>query len=520
MDFQHWVINRRYWTIPLALWGAAAAVSFHVNVVEIREHNLQVATEGARTIFKSLVMTRMWNAEHGGVYVRVGEGVVPNPYLIDPKREVRTTDGETLTLINPAYMTRMISELARKRGGLHFHITSLKPLNPGNQPDDWERNALEGFGRGLREWSEVLMGESGEPVLRYMAPLVTEPKCLHCHAVQGYKVGDIRGGISINQPYAPFRAAATERERETLLGHVMVFVGVTLALALLLELLRRRWLELRAKIRELGDTQVRMLQAEKMAAVGELAAGVAHHLNTPLGFVKSNLGTLRRYQGEMRALLDAYDRLEAEIDGGAQNVDRVRKLKKDIDYGFLREDSEKLIDESLDGIDRVGRIVGDLRAFSRAGEASWQCVDLHSGFDATVRLAEEMHPGHPEIIRDYDELPMVRCVPALLNQALLSLLDNAIRATPAEGRVTLRTRRRDAGHVTVECIDTGVGIERDVIDRVIEPFFTARHDGRSVGMGLPLVYSIVREHGGDLEVESEVGAGATFRIVLPVGTME
>jgi hypothetical protein len=170
----------------------------------IRDHDeaiTEITLAQARSHFKQLVTTRYWNALHGGIYVPVTEQTRPNPYLDIPNREVTGGEGRVFTLINPAYMTRQIAELAAAMNEVHFHITSPKPIRPGNAPQEWEREALNGFSTRMDEfygWS--LPGEDGKIFFRYMAPLWTERPCLSYHSAQGYKEGDLRGGISVSIP--------------------------------------------------------------------------------------------------------------------------------------------------------------------------------------------------------------------------------------------------------------------------------------------------------------------------------
>ena len=165
---------------------------------------------------------------HGGVYVPVTETIRPNPYLIVPNRDVRTTGGNELTLVNPAYMTRLVGEILA-REGYTVHITSLKVLRPGNAPDEWERAALQRFDKGSAlEYS--LTGSQGKQVFRYMEPLRTEAACLKCHAKQGYKVGDVRGGITIAFPYAPFERSIRADDRRTVAMHAISLASALVVL--------------------------------------------------------------------------------------------------------------------------------------------------------------------------------------------------------------------------------------------------------------------------------------------------
>jgi hypothetical protein len=168
---------------------------------ETRAHN-ELAFQTARVFFEQIVVSRAWNAGHGGVYVPATENTQPNPYLDDPLRDLETSKGIKLTKINPAFMTRQIAEIAANEKGVQFHITSLKPIRPDNKASDWERIWLESFEKGVLEQGSFIQAGS-DVSFRYMAPLITENSCLKCHAKQGYKIGDLRGGISVTLPFFP-----------------------------------------------------------------------------------------------------------------------------------------------------------------------------------------------------------------------------------------------------------------------------------------------------------------------------
>lgn len=181
-------------------WLSIVGISFWWNLVDEKKEHEQLAFETARAFFQQIVITRAWNAGHGGVYVPVSDEVYPNPYLDDPLRDVVTDKGIKLTKLNPAYMTRQIAEITSRQNGIQFHITSLKPIRPRNKPTSWETEWLRSFEQGINERGEFV--DQGEKhVFRYMAPLIVEESCLKCHAKQGYKQGDIRGGISVTIPY-------------------------------------------------------------------------------------------------------------------------------------------------------------------------------------------------------------------------------------------------------------------------------------------------------------------------------
>jgi len=188
--------------IVILFWLLVVGGAFGKNYSsETKAHN-DLAFQTARAFFDQIVLSRAWNAGHGGVYVPVTENTQPNPYLDDPLRDLETSKGIKLTKINPAFMTRQIAEIAAKEKGVQFHITSLKPIRPGNKPADWERIWLESFEKGTMEQGGFVQ-DGSDISFRYMAPLITERSCLKCHAKQGYKVGDIRGGISVILPFFP-----------------------------------------------------------------------------------------------------------------------------------------------------------------------------------------------------------------------------------------------------------------------------------------------------------------------------
>ncbi len=175
-------------------------ISFFWNYINLKQKREMIARQTARSFFDLLVIIRYWNASHGGVYVPVTEKTLPNPYLDVPLRDIKVNDNLMLTKINPAYMTRQLSEIAKKKEGVQFHITSLKPINPKNRPTPLEEKILKDFEKGIKE-KGLFIKKGGKTFYFYMAPLRTEKVCLKCHAKQGYKVGDIRGGISITLPF-------------------------------------------------------------------------------------------------------------------------------------------------------------------------------------------------------------------------------------------------------------------------------------------------------------------------------
>jgi PAS domain S-box-containing protein len=255
-------------------------------------------------------------------------------------------------------------------------------------------------------------------------------------------------------------------------------------------------------------------QSEKLASIGQLAAGVAHEINNPVGYISSNIGTLTRYLDDIFRLLDAYERVEVGLAESAA-VEELHALKQDMDLAYLRDDIRALIDESGEGVSRVKKIVQDLKDFSRQEEAVWQVVDLHKGLESTLNIVHNELKYKAEVVREYGELPQVECIPSQLNQVFMNLLVNAAHAIEQQGVITVRTGAEQEW-VWVEVEDTGKGIAPENLNRLFEPFFTTKPIGKGTGLGLSISYGIVQKHGGRIEVESEPGRGSRFRVWLPV----
>ena len=240
-------------TISLFL-AAITVISLYIDLHRTGHQYEELATGIGRSIFQELVVVRRWNARHGGVYVPVTKDFQPNPYLEDVSRDITTTQGMHLTKITPEHMTRLISELLNQDKGIKVHITSLKLIDPANQADPWEEDALKKFEEGSYEnFGIVGAGESAE--FRYIAPLKTEAPCLTCHAKQGYRVGDTRGGISVSFSYVPFQKAANQTRKQIYSDHILFFV-----IGLMITLLLGK--KLMVKISDLQEALLRIKRLE------------------------------------------------------------------------------------------------------------------------------------------------------------------------------------------------------------------------------------------------------------------
>lgn len=273
--------------------------------------------------------------------------------------------------------------------------------------------------------------------------------------------------------------------------------------------------ELQELLTRLESVQLQLLQKEKMASVGQLAAGVAHEINNPIGFVSSNLTMLGEYSEDLLAIVDAYAATELLIARDPHALATIHRIKEARDLEFVRDDLKTLLAESRDGLRRVTRIVQDLKDFSRLDDDSWQTVDLHTGLDSTINVVRSEIRQKAELRREYGDLPPLRCHPGQLNQVFMNLLINAAQAIAQQGLIIVRTGSAD-GWGWVEFCDNGCGIQAEFLSRIFEPFFTTKPIGEGTGLGLSMSYSIVHNHSGRIEVSSTVGLGSCFRVCLPL----
>ena len=271
---------------------------------------------------------------------------------------------------------------------------------------------------------------------------------------------------------------------------------------------------LRTLNEQLENAQNQLLQSEKMASIGQLAAGVAHEINNPIGFVSSNLGTLKIYVDGLMSLVRAYGQADPILAGQPALNAAIEARKQEIDLGFLSEDIQVLLQESREGISRVTRIVQDLKDFSRIDNLDWSEAFLEQGLDSTLNIVWNEIKYKAEVVKEYGGIPPVECLGSQLNQVFMNLLLNAAQAIDNHGTITIRTGATDDS-VWVEISDTGRGIPLADQKRIFDPFFTTKPVGQGTGLGLSLAYSIIQKHHGKLEVHSEPGQGSTFRIEIP-----
>ncbi|MBV8464542.1 MAG: hypothetical protein JO218_01240 [Burkholderiales bacterium] len=262
-------------------------------------------------------------------------------------------------------------------------------------------------------------------------------------------------------------------------------------------------------IKRLEATQSQLIQAEKLASIGQLAAGVAHEINNPIGFVNSNLGTLRDYIRKLIGALEVYRGMDYVPE------DEKASIAERFDLAYITEDVPVLVQESMEGIDRVKKIVQDLKDFSHVDSGEWVAVNLNKSIDSTLNIVRNEIKYKADVVKEYGDLPEIQVLGSQFNQVVLNLLVNAAHAIEKFGTITVRTRHADSC-IFVDVQDTGCGIPPENMKRIFDPFFTTKPIGTGTGLGLSLAFSIMKRMHGEISVTSELGKGTCFTLRIPV----
>ncbi|MCF5233767.1 MULTISPECIES: ATP-binding protein [unclassified Pseudomonas] len=282
------------------------------------------------------------------------------------------------------------------------------------------------------------------------------------------------------------------------------------------QLVEQRTQALQLEIDERKHLESQLVQSEKLASLGQLAAGVAHEINNPVGFISSNLSTLDGYFNQLQQMLEAYRHSE-EIIASQPQRDQLKALRTTLELDFLKEDIPILIRESKDGIGRVVQIVKDLKNFSRVdNDQTWQFTNLQQGIDSTLNIVASELKYRADVVKHYMPLPDIECLASQLNQVVMNLVINAAQAMgPERGTITI-SNGVEGENIWLEVADDGCGIAPETVQKIFDPFFTTKPVGEGTGLGLSLSYGIVKKHRGSISVSSELGKGTTFRVVLPI----
>lgn len=478
------------------------------------QHELVIgqAEREARMLSRQILLTRRWVTDHDGLFVTKKPGTGGNP--APANGDVVDQSGQVYVKRDPGMIIWDLSDYAAQADFCRFRVTSLRPVNPANAPDGFERQGLLDFETGKEEVSEIVIGKQGR-TLRYMIPLQVEESCLHCHAEHGYQVGNIRGGLSLEVPLGwADEAIAANNRRLLLVGLVTVVLASLAAFLLVNSLVVRRLAGLaeglerypqpvppgrlprgddeigelgqkfvgmgervaRSQV-ELASTREQLFQNEKQAAIGELAASIAHEVNNPLGSLRDSLKIVGDHEGEREQRLRCLEMLDIGLLRIAHVVQQLQKIGRSVPL-----EAEEI---DIDGLVR-------------------NCFELLAFQLRHIRLKLDLAVADPCFLDG-----------GVLKQVLLNIALNAVEAMPGGGELLVTSR--EAGELVVISVrNSGPGIPPGDLDRIFEPF-TATLAAAGVGRGpsLSASYSLVKRLGGQIRVESRPGEGTLFTIELP-----
>jgi two-component system, NtrC family, sensor kinase len=276
--------------------------------------------------------------------------------------------------------------------------------------------------------------------------------------------------------------------------------------------LEKRNKELACRTAELERLQAQLVHSEKMVSLGQLAAGIAHELNNPASAIYGNMEFLKRFSNGLEQVLKFYEKIELL----PEEEKELSILKEKTEFNYWLHDLESITQDCSSSIERISDVVQSLRIFSRLDEAEFKRVDIHQGIDSTIRLLSHLYqPGGITLYRDYGNIPPIECYAGQLNQVWMNILINAAQAMNYVGEVRISTREENS-YIAISIRDSGCGIAPEHIHKIFDPFFTTRPVGEGKGLGLSITYSIIKRHSGSIRVESQLGQGTTFTVLLPI----
>jgi signal transduction histidine kinase len=474
-------LMERYMRVAAILWTLIIGASLVWSIVRIQRETVEGARIQAHISYIKDIVYRRWNARYGGVYVPVSGETPPNPYLAEiPERDVTTLSGKHLTLINPAYMTRQVYGMMVEEYDVHGHITSLNPIRAENAADPWEAEALRAFERGQEEVS-AMSTINGKKYFRLMHAFVTEKSCLKCHAKQGYREGDIRGGISVSVAMDPLLSMERRNILTFSAAHGLFWIAGLAGMSMSMQRIRKsekERLQAEGELRKTSDDLAR-----SNAELKQFAYVASHDLQEPLRVIAGFVKLLeKRYKGQ----------LDTEADG--------------------------FISHTVDGVKRMQALIRDLLEYSQVGmkEREYKHTDSASLVQqAMSNLKFAIEESHALIT--HDNLPTVMADDTQMVRLFQNLIGNAIKFRGTEAPDIHIAAEKKENKWVFSVSDNGIGIDPEHVEKIFVIFQRLQGMDKypGTGIGLAICKKIVEHHGGHIWVESEQGKGATFYFTLP-----
>ncbi|MFA6401975.1 MAG: ATP-binding protein [Salinivirgaceae bacterium] len=470
-------MEKKYLVWSIIIWTLIITGFYALIYLIIVSNNKELVLNKSQAFFEQLLTSRAWNAQHYGVYVPVTETTQPNIYLEDSLRDLITVEGMKLTKINPAYMTRQISEINKAKYDIQFHITSLNPIRMANKADTWETKALQSFEKGSHEVLELVKYNSSFQY-RYMAPLVTEENCMNCHAKQGYKLGSIRGGISVSFP-----ATLYQKVVRTQLFIYGVYHFLVLILGIIALLLYYKKTYYYFSIINNKNSELLHLNADKDRFLSILAHDLKSPFLTIIGFLDLLTQNIRKYD------IEKIEFQLAILNATANNT-------------------FNLLEELLTWIrSQMGKLPFAPHEFNFKSV----CNDV---IEMMKQNAHEKNIVITQLAADdtkgYADIEMFKTI-------MRNLISNAIKFTNPGGIITINAVQKHS-NITFSVSDNGVGMNQKEVNKLFDVSQTYSTHGTAnelgTGLGLLLCKEFVEKHGGKIWVKSEPGKGSTFMFTL------
>lgn len=480
----------RYTFLACVMWTALIGGSLFWHDTQDRRTSLELARAEAVANINKDHTFRRWGTAHGGVYVPPTEQTPPNPYLDVPRRDVVTTDGQQLTLMNPAYMVREMQQRFSGEFGVKGHITSLVLTNPDNAPDAWEAEALRAFARGETEEVSAVAELDGKPHMRVIRVMRTEAGCLKCHGKLGYKIGDVRGGISASVDLAPY----LERQQNNAVA-LFTSYGTMWMIGLFTIALFNRRAHWRLDEREQADKEIRQINETLEQHVRERTAALESAMRELESFSYSVSHDLR---APLRAL-NGYARIIRD-----EEIDR------------LSPEGRQMLERIWVNAEKMGALIDDILQFSRVGRAEMNRTSVDMAGLARA-IGAELAVDYPAARLIVADLPLASGDESMLRQVWVNLLGNAFKFSSKRDQPEIEIGTREQDGETVYFVrDNGAGFDMATAGHLFGVFqrMHREQDFPGTGAGLAIVKRIVERHGGRIWAEAAVDQGATFYFTL------